>query len=92
MSPEEALCLINNHDVREALRKYAPQWSTVAVDASGVIVDVIRHKESPNPQLHRKHMNMYPTTVQFTTWPDRFTDVNELKERVEDCVEVHHKY
>ena len=43
MSPEEAFSLINNYDVREPVRRYAPQWSTVAVDSSGIILDVIRH-------------------------------------------------
>ena len=92
VTPEDAFELINNLDVRESLRKFAPQWCTVAVDQSGTIVDVIRHKEPPNDRLHKEHMNRHPLSVQFTAWPGRFAGVDELETILKECVDAHRQY
>lgn len=92
MTKEQALSLVNNLDVREPLRKFSPQWSTIAVDKSGEILDVIRHKEQPSPQLNRAHLLKHPGSVQITAWPGRFKSVEELAKALEECVRVHKKY
>jgi hypothetical protein len=89
MTLEEAFNLTNNFDVKEKLRPFAPQWSTVVVSRNGEIVDVIRHKEQPSLRLNKEHMERYPDSVQFTAWPSRFRAVGELRKEIEKCVWVH---
>lgn len=85
---ERVFELINNLDVREPLRKYAPQWSTVVVDASGEIIDVIRAKEW-DFTIQAKYMKLYPGTVQFTANPGMYSTIDELKKKIEACVWTH---
>lgn len=92
MTQEHAFSLVNNLDVREPLRKFSPQWSTIAVGKSGEIVDVIRHKQQPTPQLNRAHLLMHPESVQITAWPGRFKSVEELAKAVKECVWAQKKY
>ena len=92
MTLEEAFKLANNLDVREALRKFSPQWSTVAVSKTGEIVDVIRHKDQPTLELNREHLLKYPDTVQITAWPGRFGTVDDLKRTVQECIWAHKNY
>ena len=90
MTIEETFNLINNLDVREPLRKYAPQWSIVFVDASGEIVDVIRFKAWPKPAgtLHPQ-MYKHPGTVQFIAQPGAYKTIEQLKEKIKDCIWAH---
>lgn len=92
MSLEEAFNLVNNLDVREPLRKFSPQWSTIAVDKSGNVIDVIRHKAQPTLQLNKEHLLKYPESVQITAWPGRFNSIEELAKAVEDCVWAHKNF
>jgi len=84
--------LINNLDEREARRRFMPQWSTVAVDESGEVIDVIRHREAPNPALDRQHMDMYPRSVQFTACPGMYVTLEALKDKIKDCVWTHKNF
>lgn len=92
MTPQDAFKLVNNLDVREALRKFSPQWSTVAVSESGEIVEVLRHKEQPTLQLNRDHLLKHRNSVQFTAWPERFQSVEELEKEIRECVWTRKNY
>jgi hypothetical protein len=92
MTLEETFNLVNNLDVREPLRKLSPQWSTIAVDKAGKIIDVIRHKEQPTLQLNKEHLLKHPNSVQITAWPGRFNSIEELAKAVEECVWAHKNY
>jgi hypothetical protein len=83
---DRAFELINNLDVREPLRPHSPQWSTVVVSRSGDIADVIRHSEKPNAYLHRRQMDAYPQSMQFTAWPGRFATIDDLEAEIRKCV------
>jgi hypothetical protein len=90
MTLKETFRLINNLDVREPLRKYAPQWSIVFVDSSGGIVDVIRFKEWPKPAgTLPPQMREHPGTVKFLAQPNLYKTISELKKAVDDSVWVH---
>lgn len=89
MLTENAFILINNLDYKEKLRSHAPQWSTVAIDRYGNIVAVIRHKNQPTLELNKKHLLMYPETVQVTVWPGRFNNVHEFENYIAECKEAH---
>jgi hypothetical protein len=89
MHVERAFELINNLDEADARRRFMPQWSTVVVDQLGEVIDVIRHREAPNPELDRRHMDMYPRSVQFTACPGLFPTLEALREKVKDCVWAH---
>jgi hypothetical protein len=92
MTLELAFELVNNLEVREPLRKFSPQWSTVAVDQNGEIIDVIRHKQQPTLELNREHLLKYPQSVQITAWPGRFSSIDELAKTVAECVLAHKNY
>ena len=92
MTLEQAFNLVNNLDVRTPLRKFSPQWSTIAVNKSGEIIDVIRHKEQPTLQLNKEHLLKHPDSAQITAWPGRFNSIQELVKAVEDCVRAHKNY
>jgi len=88
MTVERVFELINNLDVREPLRKYAPQWSIVVVNAAGEVLDVIKTKEW-NFIVQRKYMEMYPRSVQFVATPGMYKTVDELQAAIDDCVWAH---
>ena len=92
MTLEQAINLVDNLDVREPLRKFSPQWCTIAVSKSGEIVDVIRHKERPTLQLNKEHLLKHPDSVQITAWPGRFKSTEELAKAIEECVLAHKNY
>jgi hypothetical protein len=92
MKVEEVFMLINNLDYREALRKHAPQWSTIAVNKEGIVVGVIQHKKEPTLALNKEHLLLYPGTVQFTAWPGSYKTLDELIKKIEECKEAHKKY
>jgi hypothetical protein len=84
---EEVLTLINNQDVREPIRKYAPQWSIVFVSPSGEVVDVIRFKAWPRPEgTLPPQIHEHPGTVRFIARPGMYKTIDELKKKVDDCV------
>jgi len=92
MDLKTAFAQINNLDVPGQRRRSAPSWATVAVDRAGQILDVIRHKEEPTPELHRRHMDLYPESVQFTTRPGLYATPEELEAKVRDSVWAHESY
>jgi hypothetical protein len=90
MTIEETFTLINNLDVRETLRRFAPQWSIVFVDASGEIIDVIRFKEWPKPPgTLPPQMKEHPGTVKFMAQPGLYKTLDEVRKAVNDCVWAH---
>jgi hypothetical protein len=92
MTLEEAFTLMNNLDVREALGKYAPQHSNVIVDSSGVILDVVRHKEQPTPIKDHDDLKQYPKAIMFPSWPGRFSSITELADWVQEAVRLTKMY
>jgi len=92
MDNNYAFEVINNLNVREPLRKYHPQWSTIVIDYDGNIIDVIKHKEQPNVKLNKEHLESYPGTIQITAWQGRFDSVGDLEKVVMESVELGKKY
>jgi hypothetical protein len=82
MDIQDAFNLINNLNVREELRKYQAQWSTVVISSTGNILDVIKHKEQPTLKLNKEHLERYPDTIQITAWAGRFSTVADLQRAV----------
>jgi len=92
MEFQHAFDLINNLQVREPLRKYHPQWSTIVISYDGNIVDVIKHKEQPTLRLNKEHLERYPETLQITAWQGRFNTVADLEKAVKESVKLGTKY
>lgn len=88
MTVDDAFRRINNLDVREALRKYSPQWATVVIDRSGNILDVIPHKEAPTLALNKQHMDRYPDSIQFTACPGQYSSSDALAARIKEDVRL----
>jgi hypothetical protein len=89
MTPERALALIHNLDVPEDKRKFWPQWSTIVVTSGGNIEDVIQHFEWPNDVLHRRHMDIYPHSVQFTAKAgETCLTLDALLAKVQECAQL----
>ena len=89
MRIERAFDLVHNLDIPETKRKFWQQWSTVVVTRRGEIVDVIKHFEAPDEFLHRRQMDLYPDSLQFTVKAgEMFTSLQELKSKIEDSVRV----
>ena len=87
MTPDRALSVIHNLDVPEDRRKFWPQWSTVVVGRDGKIEDVIQHFDPPNEFLHRRQMDLYPHSVQFTARAGEMYLTREaLLAKVEECL------
>jgi hypothetical protein len=87
---DETFTLINNLDVREALRRYAPQWSIVYVDAAGEIVDVVRFKNLPKPPgTLPPELSKHPGTVKFLAQPGAYKTIEQLKKKIDDCMWAH---
>jgi hypothetical protein len=89
MTPEELLEAINNLEVREPIRKYAPKWSVVFVDEKGGIVDVLKYKSMPSMIATRELHSRYPDTVYFIAESGMFQTLAEIREKLADCVEAH---
>ncbi len=90
MTLEETFALINNLDVRKPLRRFAPQWSIVFVNARGEIINVIRFKEWPKPAgTLPPQMQEHPGTVKFIAKPGMYETIDELRGKVNDCVWAH---
>lgn len=88
MDLKEAFEIINDLNVREPLRKYQKNWSTIVIDFDGNIVDVIKHKEQPNLTLNKEHLERYPETIQIAAWQDRFENIEDLVKVVKESVEL----
>ena len=92
MDIEYAFEIVNNLNVREPLRKYQPQWSTIVINYDGNIVDIIKHKEQPNLNLNKEHLERYPDTIQITAWQGRFDRVEDLIKVVKESAELGKNY
>jgi len=92
MDTKTAFNIINNLDKREPLRKFQPQWCTIAIDYDGNIIDVIKHKEEPNLKLNKEHLERYPHTIQITAWQGRFQSVEELEKVIKESLELGKSY
>jgi len=82
MPLQKVFVLINNLDFEDKFRKFAPKWSTVAVNRDGQVVSVIRYSEQPNLALNDKHIKLYPDTAQFTASPGMYPTLEELEKKV----------
>ena len=93
MNIERAFILVHNLDIPEGKRKFWQQWSTVVVDLSGEILDVIKHFEAPNLEINKKHLEMYPNSIQFTVAAgEMFTTIDQFVSKVKDAVKLGSKY
>ena len=89
MTPERALIVIHNLDVPEDKRRYWPHWATVVVGRGGVIEDVIQHFQPPDAFLHRRQLEIYPHSVQFTASAgETYLTVESLVAKVEECARL----
>jgi hypothetical protein len=87
---DNTLNIINNLDVREPLRRFAPQWSIVFVDPSGEIIDVARFKEWPKPPgILPPQMEKHLGTVKFLAQPGMYTTIDQLRKKIINCVWTH---
>ncbi|MDH4100613.1 MAG: hypothetical protein OEV28_08555 [Nitrospirota bacterium] len=86
---ERAFNLVHNLDVPESKRKFWQQWATVVLTRRGDIIDVIKHFEAPDEFLHRRQMDIYPDTIQFTVQAgEMFTSLDSFKAKIEDAVRL----
>jgi len=92
MDIESAFKTINNLETREPLRKFQPQWSTIVLDNNGNIIDIIKYKHRPNLKRDKEHLQKYPNTIQITTWQGRFENIDDLKKRIAEAVELGNRY
>ena len=92
MDSRRAFEIVNNLNVREPLRKYQPQWSTIVINYDGDIVDIIKHKDRPNLKLNKEHLERYPNTIQITAWQGRFDSIEDLEKVVRESAELGMKY
>jgi hypothetical protein len=89
MTIERAFCLINLLDVQESKRKFWPQWSCVVINRTGQIEDVIQHFDAPNEFLDRRHMDLYPNSIQFTAKAgEDYLTVADLRKKINDCIGI----
>jgi hypothetical protein len=87
---DEALTLINNYDMREAIRRYGPKWAAVFVGRSGEVLGVHRYKEMLNKcwDLFSENAENYPRgTIYFVAAPGEYPTREALEARVKDCLE-----
>ena len=89
MRIERAFALIHNLDIPESKRKFWQQWATVVITRRGEVVDVIKHFEAPDEFLHRRQMNLYPDSIQFTAKAgEMFESLDGFKSKIQDSVRI----
>ena len=89
MTVERRFRLIHLLDVPESKRKFWPQWSCVVVNQSGAIKDAIQHFEAPDQFLDRRHMDLYPYSVQFTAKAgENYLTLDDLLKKIGDCAHI----
>ena len=89
MITARAFRVVHNLDVPDRKKKFWPQWSTVVVNRSGSIEDVIQHFDAPSLAMNAEHMRLYPHSVQFTVQAgEMFVTLAEFERRVEDAAGV----
>ena len=81
----EVLEQINNLDIREALRKFGPQWSIVVVNKNLKVEKVKRFKYQPTIQEARDFVDSFPDCVYFYTQPGMFESKQKLQAKIEGC-------
>jgi hypothetical protein len=92
MRIERAYDLVHNLDVPEGKRKFWQQWSTVVITRRGAILDVIKHFEAPDEFLHRRQMELYPDSIQFTVQAgEMFTSLDRFRAKINDAVTLAEK-
>ncbi len=89
MTIERAFRVVHLLDVPESKRKFWPQWSCVVVNREGQIEDVIQHFDAPDEFLDRRHMDLYPRSVQFTAKAgEMFVTPDDFRRKIDDCSHV----
>jgi len=89
MRIERAYDLVHNLDVPETKRKFWQQWASVVITRRGEILDVIKHFEAPDEFLHRRQMELYPGSIQFTVQAgEMFTSLESFKAKINDAVKL----
>ena len=93
MNIERAFTVIHNLDVPEEKRKFWQQWSTVVINPSGEIIDVIKHFQQPDLTLNKQHLDLYPDSFQFTVAAGEiFTTLDEFKAKVRETTKLGNEY
>lgn len=93
MNIERAFTLIHNLDVPEGKRKFWQKWSTVVVNSSGEIIDVIKHFESPSLESNKMHLEMYPNSFQFTVEAGQmFVTLEQFTTKVKEATKMGNAY
>lgn len=86
MTLDEAYWLVNNLDVRDPIRRFAPQWAIVVVNPAGEVVHIEQHKELPQPEFARSVLEKYPSCVQFVACPGDYPSIEDFRTKLKSCV------
>jgi len=93
MNIERAYTLVHNLDIPEDKQKFWQQGSTVVVNQSGKILDVIKNFKAPNLEINKKHLEMYPDSFQFTVAAgEMFTTIQQFVLKVKEAVKLRGEY
>jgi len=84
----EVLEQINNLDIREALRKFGPQWAIVMVNKELQVEKIKRFKYQPTIQEARNFVDSFPDCVYFYTNPGMFESKQKLEAKIKKCREA----
>lgn len=80
--------LINNHDAREALRRYAPAWAIVVVNSALKVETVQRFREKPSIDEVDSLMALHTGCAYFYTRPNMYQTRDALRLKVAACAEA----
>lgn len=87
-SIERLFGLMSGEDVREPLRRYAPQHYAVYVNEQGAVVFLVRSKERVSvDELSKIADERCPGTAFFIA--DSGASINNLQQRIEACVRAY---
>ena len=88
---EEAFAALHNHDVREPLRKYHPQYALVAVDETDAIVKFEKFKHVPEGvEMHRFSADCKGTAM-FVARAESYPTLEQFRQRVVTCGNAYRK-
>src|SRR5207249_4021068 len=85
LTAEALYGILKNVQIREALRRFAPQHALVFVNRRGEVVAVARSKEMVSPTQHRELATQYPGNVSFFITPEMVVSPASLQDRIADC-------
>lgn len=82
---DEIIILINNLDLRDALRKFGPKYAIIVVDKQLQVLDVSRYKKMPKQSEINELMSNYRGCAYFYADPSMYETTEKLKTKIESC-------